>query len=92
MITHPAKKVAKKKLIGFTAAALKELQRRTQENHHTQTQVLHDALLGRDRRFNPHVESGIRAYQKLYDCTRHEAIEGLVSEALVRQASKRTGE
>lgn len=83
------KKVARKLLIGFTHAALKELLRRTQKGRLTQTQVLHEALLGGTDKFNPHVEGGIKAYEKLNGCSRHEAIEGLLSDAMLAHASSR---
>jgi len=73
-------KVAKKKLFGFTSEALKELARRKREGV-TETQALHDALLGRTK-FNPIVEEAISAFQQKYDCSRDKSIEGLIFEAV----------
>lgn len=74
-------KVARKKLFGLSKEALKELERIKADTGGTETQALHDALLGRDR-FNPHVEAGIKAYQDEHNCSRQSAIEAMLSEAI----------
>jgi hypothetical protein len=77
-------KVAEKKLIGFTAEALREIDRRQRDGGVTMTEVIHEALLEK-RRFNPFVQEGIRAYQRQHDCRREMAIEGLLSEAVAKR-------
>ena len=84
MNKSPFKKVAAKKLIGLTAEALLELERQAEERCITMTQVIHDALLQTVKHFDPHVESGIKAYQKRHHCSRLAALEGLLANAIKR--------
>jgi len=89
MAHEHSSKVAEKKLIGFTAKALREIERRKKDNGVTMTEVIHEALLGR-RRFNPYVEEGIQTYQQQHDCGREMAIEGLLSEAVAKRKTRTT--
>jgi hypothetical protein len=75
------KKVAKKKLIGFTREALDELERMKESSGQNQTEVLHDAIMGKTR-FNEFVEAGIEEYQNAHKVSRQNAIESLLSKGL----------
>lgn len=74
-------RVAKKKLIGFSAEALRELERRKTHSGKTQTRIINDLLLGGEK-FSPRVEAAIAEKTQTQQITRHDAVNELLAEAI----------
>lgn len=75
------KKVAAKKLIGFSQEALAELDRMKKRTRKTQTEIINDLLVGRDR-FVPFVEDAICEMMTARNLSRNDAIHELLAEAV----------
>jgi hypothetical protein len=80
-VRNTQKKVAQKKIFGFSEEALSNLNDMKQRTGKTETQIIEDLLAGRDR-FKSGVESLIASTMQARGLRRDEAIEALIEESI----------